>query len=112
MSKLTKAAAAELRRLRIERVRLETLRELAAQDPDAVGLFEKQERLVASIDEALSLLPPIEYRILHAWYLGNSTHPMADMLEETGYSEPQINRFRYAALRSYAYARALDVRGI
>ncbi len=73
-------------------------------------MIEIQTKHLKAIEDSLRLLTPVEYKVVWLWYLGTSTRPLAEAMELTGYSDAQVNRIKYAALRKYAHARALDVK--
>ena len=73
-------------------------------------LISIQSAHIKAIDDSLRLFTATEYKIISLWYLNPSSRPMSEAMEQTGYSDAQINRIKYAALKKYAYARALDTK--
>lgn len=79
-------------------------------DPMRDALMQRIEiaqKRLALIDAALGRLSPLERRLLEAAYIGEHV-PIARLMEETNYSDAQINRIKYAALSKYANMRGLD----
>lgn len=70
-------------------------------------LIAEQEKKLALIESVLDLMEPLERRILEVCYISKNGS-LAKIMEETNYSDRQIDRIKYSALGRYAHARALD----
>ena len=111
MNKAAKAAIKELRELPLERQRLESLKresKKTVEDQRLEAAIADQRDKIALIENTLSILSPTEQRILKTSYV-RKTESMADIMLSTNYSDAQINRIKYIALKKYAYARGFDV---
>ena len=111
MNKAAKAAIKELRELPLERQRLESLKresKKTVEDQRLEAAIADQRDKIALIENTLSILSPTEQRILKSSYV-RKTESMADIMLSTNYSDAQINRIKYIALKKYAYARGFDV---
>lgn len=111
MNKAAKAAIKELRELPLERQRLESLKRESKKtvvDQRLETAIEDQQDKIALIENTLDILSPIEQRILKSSYI-RKTESIADIMISTNYSDAQINRIKYIALKKYAYARGFDI---
>lgn len=111
MNKAAKSAIKELRELPLERQRLESLkREIkkTVEDQRLEAAIADQRDKIALIENTLSILSPTEQRILKSSYI-YKTESIADIMISTNYSDAQINRIKYIALKKYAYARGFDI---
>lgn len=111
MNKAAKAAIKELRELPLERQRLESLKRESKKtvvDQRLEAAIADQRDKIALIENTLDILSPIEQRILKSSYI-RKTESIADIMISTNYSDAQINRIKYTALKKYAYARGFDI---
>lgn len=111
MNKAAKAAIKELRELPLELQRLESLKRESKKpvvDQRLETAIEDQQDKIALIENTLDILSPIEQRILKSSYV-RKTESIADIMISTNYSDAQINRIKYIALKKYAYARGFDI---
>lgn len=112
MNKAAKAAIKELRELPLERQRLESFKresKKTVEDQQRLeAAIEDQRDKIALIEKTLDILSPIEQRILKYSYI-RKTESIADIMISTNYSDAQINRIKYIALKKYAYARGFDI---
>lgn len=111
MNKAAKAAIKELRELPLERQRLESLKresKKTVEDQRLEAAIADQRDKIALIENTLSILSPTEQRILKSSYI-RKTESIADIMISTNYSDAQINRIKYIALKKYAYARGFDI---
>lgn len=111
MNKAAKAAIKELRELPLELQRLESLKRESKKtvvDQRLEAAIADQRDKIALIENTLDILSPIEQRILKSSYI-RKTESIADIMISTNYSDAQINRIKYIALKKYAYARGFDI---
>ena len=111
MNKAAKAAIKELRELPLELQRLESLKresKKTVEDQRLEAAIADQRDKIALIENTLDILSPIEQRILKSSYI-RKTESIADIMISTNYSDAQINRIKYIALKKYAYARGFDI---
>lgn len=111
MNKAAKAAVKELRELPLEQQRLESLKcesKKTVEDQRLEAAIAEQRDKIALIENTLSILSPTEQRILKSSYI-RKTESITDIMISTNYSDAQINRIKYIALKKYAYARGFDI---
>ena len=111
MNKAAKAAIKELRELPLEQQRLESLKresKKTVEDQRLEAAIADQLEKIALIENTLAILSPTEQRILKSSYI-RKTESIADIMISTNYSDAQINRIKYIALKKYAYARGFDI---
>lgn len=73
-------------------------------------LIRDEEQKIKLIESSLDLLSPLERRLLVATCVDDRPASMAQLMLETNYSDRQINRIKFSALRKYAYMRGLDAK--
>lgn len=62
---------------------------------------------IKSVKATLAVLNDTERQVIEGFYI--KRQGIARIMEQTNYSERQINRIKFKALSKYAYARGLDI---